>query len=108
MAGGSRKKSRARRRSTREWTCRPENCLDLAALLGVEAEVARRAFLGEPMLRVVAIVEEALQAEADARERGESFYAGSFIAGWAHNHRAGYWRPPEKRTPLQVAEYGKS
>lgn len=95
-----------KRRSRSTWPCRRENCEDIARLLGARVVVVEEAFLGEPIPRVDAVVLAALDEEAQLLGNGEPFFASSYVEAWAEKNRAGIYRDPEKRTPLQILYYG--
>lgn len=76
-------------------------------MFGVDPDPVLRAFLGEDMKEVMAIVDAALVAEAAAEAEGRDFGPAAYFPRWAVKNRKGRHRPPEKRTPLQVLEFGK-
>lgn len=87
----------SRRDSTRAITATPENVAQVAAFLSLDdeqAEAAHRALDGEPMRRVMGIVDWLL-----AHERDADYSPKDMLLGWARNRQAGCYAPtPAERT----------
>lgn len=97
-----------KRRSSRGWLCREINCRDMARdpFPGVAEAVLLDAFAGEPMTRVSAIVQAALEEEAKALDKGDPLHMATYLTRWAQRNKAGVYRPVERRTKLQLEIYG--
>lgn len=91
-----------RRDSTRALRATPRNVDDLAAFLFLDpeqTEAAHQALDGEPLKRVLGVLDWLLQHEQDADYR-----PASMLLGWARSRQAGCFRP----TPEQRIHFGSS
>lgn len=89
--------------STREIVADAAFCEVLAEDLGVKTTTARTAFIGEPKVRCVRVVEWALRHEPDDPEK-----RAKMILAWARKRRAGAFRQDEDaecEVALMIAEY---
>ena len=80
----------ASRPTTREIVADAAFCELLAEDLGVKTTTARTAFVGEPKVRCIRVVEWALRHEPDDPER-----RARMIVAWARKRRAGAFRDDE-------------
>jgi hypothetical protein len=94
--------ARARRDSTRALRATPRNVDDLAAFLFLDhkqTEAAHLALDGEPMKRVLGVLDWLLQHESDP-----DYSPRDMLLGWAKSRQAGCYRP----TPAQRITDGSS
>jgi hypothetical protein len=78
--------------STRAILAGAHLCDQVAALLLVEAQAARQAFLGEPVEEVMAMAEWSLKHEGEA-----DFDTEKILLAWARKRGRGYWRMEDRR-----------
>ncbi len=99
----ARRPGEASRPSTREIVADAAFCEVLAQDLGVKVSTARTAFVGEPKVRCIRVVEWALRHEPDDPER-----RAKMVLAWARKRRAGAFRDDvdaEKDIAKAVARY---
>lgn len=91
------------RPSTREITADVAFCGMLAEDLGIEPAAARQAFIGEPKVRCIRVVEWAMRHEPD--DPGKR---SRMVVAWAKKRAAGVYRhreDAEREVALAVARY---
>ena len=93
----------ASRPTTREIVADAAFCELLAEDLGVKETTARTAFIGEPKVRAIRVVEWALRHEPDDPER-----RARMIVAWARKRKAGAFRDDpdaERDIARKIANY---
>ena len=78
--------------STRTVVAGAHLCDQASALLLIQAKTTRRAFLGEPVEEVMAMVKWALKHEGEA-----DFDPEKILLVWARKRGRGYWRMEDRR-----------
>lgn len=82
------------RPSTRSIVADDGLCAQVAGCLGMDASAARRAFAGEPVKEVLAMVEWAMKHQD---EDGEDFDVRPALLSWAHKRGRGAFREGGRR-----------
>lgn len=91
---------RSTRRDSTRAVVTDRNLADqIAAVLLVDRQPIRDAFVGEPVMEAMLMCAWALDHEED-----EDFDAARALTGWARKRRRGAWRP----TPAERIQYGSS
>ncbi len=78
--------------STRSIVSGAHLCDQISVLLLIEPKIARQVFLGEPVQKVLAMVEWALKHEEEA-----GFDSEKILSAWAQKRGRGYWRVEDRR-----------
>lgn len=89
--------------STRENVADVSFCEVIAEDLGIKVTTARTAFIGEPKVRCIRVIEWALRNEPDDPEK-----RSRMVLAWAKKRKAGAFKDPEEsqqEIARAVAEY---